>query len=96
MKMSDPAEKYRDKVSPEHRIAMQAIGLAAHLMDQHRPHYEALIKSEQHMHDVGGLLDPTLYRDMLYSDSFKLQTRLIKAAIVFLKEVQEVEKSLKR
>lgn len=86
----DPAEKYRDKVSPEHKMAMDAIGFMRQILGQHREQFDALLKSEQHMHSVGGLLDPTLYRDMIYSKSFEQQMRLVRAAVAFLKEVDAV------
>ena len=89
------ARKYGDKVCPEHRAAMQAIGLARVLLKQHEKAYDDLIKAEQYMHNVGGLLDPTLYRDMLYSKNFKLSTKLMEAAQTFLRAVDAVERELK-
>jgi hypothetical protein len=83
-------EKYRDKVTPEYAVAVQAIGFARQLIGQHREQYEALLKSEQDMHSFGGMINPTLYRDMLYSNGFKQQTRLIKAALAFLNEADAV------
>lgn len=88
--MSDAAEKYRDKVTPEHRMAMEAIGFARQFLGQHRETYDTLLKAEQDMHSFGGMLDPTLYRDMLYSEDFKKQTRMIKATVAFLKEIDAV------
>lgn len=88
--MNDPALKYADKVSPEHKMAMEAIGIFRQMIGQHREQFEALIKSERYMHDVGGLLDPTLYRDMIYSKSFAQQMRLVKAALAFLDECDAV------
>jgi hypothetical protein len=88
--MADTAAKYRDKVDPEHAVAMQAIGFARQFLGQHRERYEALLKAEQDMHSFGGMIDPTMYRDMLNSKSFDQQTRLIKAALAFLKEADAV------
>lgn len=88
--MADPGEKYRDKVSTEHQVAMQAIGLMRHMLGQQREHFESLLKAERNMHDVGGLLDPTLYRDMIYSKGFAQQIRLVKAALAFLDELDAV------
>ena len=90
--MIDPAEKYRDRVDPAHKAAMEAIGFTRQILGQHREQFDALLKSENYMHNVGGLLDPTLYRDMLYSNSFRLQIRLVKAAVAFLDEVDAVAK----
>jgi len=84
------AEKYRDRVTPAHQMAMEAIGLFRVMLGQHRPTFEALVKAERDMHDFGGMIDPTLYRDMLYSKSIKQQLRLVKAAIMFLDEIEAV------
>ena len=86
--------KYADRVTPEHRMAMEAIGLFRAMLSQHRPQFEALVKAEEDMHSFGGLINPTLYRDMLYSNSLKLQLRLVKAAIVFLDEIDTVAKEV--
>lgn len=83
-------EKYRDKVTPEHRMAMEAIGMMRMILARHREQFETLLKAEQDMHNFGGLIDPTLYRDMIYSESFKQQIRLVRAAMAFLKEVDAV------
>ena len=93
--MMDPGEKYRDKVSPEHLAAMQAIGMMWQLLGQHREQFDALLKAENDMHNFGGLIDPRLYRDMIYSESFKQQIRLVKAAVAFLKEIDAVKEQVK-
>lgn len=92
--MIGPGGKYLDKVSPEHKMAMEAIGVMRQILGQHREQFETLLKAEQDMHSFGGMLDPTLYRDMLYSESFKQQTRLVKAALTFLNEVDAVAKEV--
>ena len=88
--MDDTAEKYRDKVDPAHQMAMEAIGFMRQILGQHREKFAALLKSEQDMHSFGGMIDPTLYRDMIYSKSFAQQIRLVKAAVAFLNEVDAV------
>jgi hypothetical protein len=94
--MSDPAEKYRDKVSPEHEVAMSSIGAAYHILAMHRAHFKELIEAERRSHSIGHMIDPTLYRDMISSKSFALQLKLINAAVAFLDAadpiVAEVEK----
>lgn len=92
--MTDPAEKYRDNVSPEHRTAMQAIGMARVVLSGHREVLQRLIDSERHMHNVGHILNPTLYRDMIQSRNFERQTRVIRAALRFLDEVDAVAKEI--
>lgn len=78
--MSDPAEKYRQVVDPAHRAAMQAIGVARLMLADHRAHFETFEKARRNMDDFGGMLDPTLYRDLLHSRSFAQQERMIRAA----------------
>lgn len=84
------AAKYADKVSPEHKMAMEAIGMFRLMLSQHRPQFEALLKAKNDMDNFGGLLDPTLYRDMIQSKSFEQQIRLVKAALAFLDAVDLV------
>lgn len=91
---ADIIARYADKVAPEHVMAMSAIAMFRQLLGQHRPQLEALIKAEHDMHDFGGLLDPTLYRDMLYSKSFAQQLKLVNAAIAFLDAIDEVAKEI--
>lgn len=86
----DPAEKYRDKVDPQHIVAMQAIGIAHMALSQHRLHFEKLLRSKEHMDSVGCMFDPTLYRDMLYSKSFAQMIKLVNAAVAFLRVTDEV------
>lgn len=86
--------KYADKVTPEHQMAMEAIGMFRLMFGQHRPAFAALLKAERDMHNFGGMLDPTLYRDMIYSKSFEQQIRLVKAALKFLDEIEAVAKEV--
>lgn len=87
-------EKYADKVSPVHRAALQAIGMARMLLNQHEGAYRELIESRDWMDSIGGLLDPTFYRDVLYSKNLARQIRLVKVTLAFLKEVNEVAKEV--
>jgi hypothetical protein len=89
---SDPAES--DKLDPRHKMAMDAIGFLYQMLAQHRQQFEALLKAESDMHSFGGIIDPTLYRDMLYSKSFKQQLRLVRAALKFLDETEAVKAEL--
>lgn len=91
--MSDPAEKYRDKVSPQHRLAMDSVVLAIELMQPHYHHLKSVIDAEQHSHAIGAILDPTLYHDMIQSRSFQQQLKVIRAAIRFLDEIGDAERS---
>jgi len=89
--MSDPVvEKYRDKTDPEHVRAMQAIGVARMMLAQHRDRYHALERAEREMHSFGGMIDPTLYRDMLSSKNFAQQVRMVRAVLAFLEAVDAI------
>jgi hypothetical protein len=88
--MNDPAEKYRDKVDPLHEIAMQSIGLARLVMNQHREHFEKFLEARRRMDSVGHILSPTLYRDVIHSQSLAQQIKLVEAAQAFLRATDEV------
>lgn len=92
--MSDQAEKYRDRLDPLHKAAMDAIGFMHQVLALHRKQFTALLDAERQMHGVGMVLDPTLYRDMIYSKSFKQQIRLVRAAVSFLDTVDDVKAEL--
>jgi hypothetical protein len=96
MGSDDPGNKYRDKVDPKHRMAMEAIGFMAQLLGPHREQFEILIKAEQDAHSFGHILDPTLYRDMIHSKGFEQQIRLCKAALVFLDIIDSVKGELEK
>lgn len=83
-------EKYASKVTPEYRAAFDAVFIARMMLTQHREQYEALLKAKQDMDNFGGLIDPTLYRDMLHSKNFERQLRAVEAAIKFLDVVDGI------
>jgi hypothetical protein len=80
--MSDPAEKYRDRVDPEHVIAMQAIGLARMALEQHRARFATLLESRRHLDSVGHILNPTLFRDAIHSKGLAQQIKLSGARLL--------------
>lgn len=87
--------KYAGKSDPvmlvEHAAAMNAIVLCADLIGGHRERIQATLDAERYMHSVGGLIDPTLYKDMTASKNFKQQMRLLDAALAFVREVDAVK-----
>lgn len=89
--MTDPAEKYRDKVSPEHTMLMNTIGFAYQLMEAQRQQLRLFLDAERSAHAVGHIIDPTLYRDMINSESFAQQLVLCRAAEAFLAACDEVK-----
>jgi hypothetical protein len=92
--MPDPVDKYGDKLDPRHKMAMDAIGFMHQVLSPHREQFETLVKATRDMHSIGVILDPTLYRDMLYSKSFDQQIRLARAALTFLRDVDAVKAEL--
>lgn len=92
--MTDPAEKYRDKVDPNHKMAMDAIAFSRQLLEPQAEHLRALLKAEQHAHAIGHITDPTMYRDMIYSKSFAQQIRLARAALAYIDELNAVAEEI--
>lgn len=90
MNRIDPATKYSDKVSQEHRDAMEALVMARLMLAVHRQNYTKLIDAERVAHNIGHIINPTLYMDMIHSDSFAKQMKLVNAAETFLKAVDDV------
>lgn len=86
----DLTAKYADKVTPEHRMAFEMIGTARMLLDMNRDYYEKLVDARQRVDSVGIVLDPTLYRDVLWSKSVAQQVRLAEAALAFLRAADAV------
>lgn len=86
----DTGAKYRDKVTPEVKMAFETIAFAADMVGPWVPVYQETIDAEQRMHSVGHILDPTMYRDMIWSKNFALTLRMAKAAVAFHKEIEAV------
>lgn len=82
--MTNILEKYAPDVTPKHISAMNSIGLAHSLLNTHRAHFVIMLNAERQMHNVGLMVHPTLYKDMINSESFNRQIKLINAAIDFL------------
>lgn len=86
----DLIAKYADKVTPEHRMAMEAVGFTRQVLSSQREYFQELVDAEHRIHSVGIVVDPTLYRDALYSDGLKQQIRMCKAALAFLNEIDAI------
>lgn len=83
-------------IDPEHKMAMDALGLAAQLLTPHADRFSALIRAEQSMHGYLHITDPTLYRDAIHSDNLRWQVELGRAALAFILAVQEVKEEIAR
>ena len=92
--MSDPAEKYRDKIDPAHQIAMDTIVNSYHTMTLFRDHVTKTLEAERHSQSVGHILDPTLYRDAINSKSWRAQVQIMEATIRFLDDVAGAAETL--
>lgn len=75
----------------KHKMAMDAIGVAAQLLTPQADQLAALVKAEQEMHSYLHITDPTLYRSAISSDGLRQQVELAKAAIAFILAVQKVK-----
>ena len=91
----DPALKYTDKVDPKHKMAMDAIGFAFQMLDTQADHFDQFLEAERRSHTVGHIVDPTLYRDQINSESFALQVRAAEAAQAFIREMRAIQFAVK-
>jgi hypothetical protein len=93
-KRMDPAEKYRDQVDLAHKMAMDAIAFANQLLEPQAEQIDRFLDAERQSHSIGHILDPTLYRDQINSDSFALQVRMARAAQAFLREMAAIKSEI--
>ena len=75
---------------PIHKMAFDAIGLAAQVLTPQAETLAALIDAERSMHSSLHITDPTLYIAALNSAGLRQQVALAKAALAFVVEVQKV------
>jgi len=71
-------------------MALGAIELAIRMLAGHRGALEALRRSADYMDDVGGLLQPTFYQEMLHSETLKANMGACDAALAFLAAIDKV------
>lgn len=79
---------------PAHKMAMDAIGLAAQVLTPQADTLGALVKAERDMHSYLHITDPTLYRQAINSDGLRQQVELAAAALAFILAVQKVKAEL--
>lgn len=92
--MTDPALKYADRVSPEHRAAMDLATGAYHTLKMVEPQLRKLDEAERRSHSFGHILDPTFYRDQINSQSFADQMTFIRAALAFIDKVDTLRSNI--
>lgn len=78
----------------QHKMAMDAVGFAAQLLTPQTDTLAALVKAEQSMHSSLHITDPTLYMRAIQSDGLRQQVKLARAALAFIRAVQEVKDEL--
>lgn len=80
----------REEAAAMHKMAMDAIAVAANLLTVHADTFKAFLEAERSMHSHLHITNPTLYRQAITSRSFAQQRRMITAASTFLLAIQEV------
>src|SRR5690554_5755634 len=94
--MTDPGDKYKKVVTAEEEIAYQAITIAYFALRLNRKVYDELLAAEQEMHNVGHIINPTLYRDMIYSKRFQRNIKAVRAAVAFLDELKDIVEEMNK
>lgn len=92
--MQDPSHKYRDQVDLNHRMAMDAVSFSFQLLEPHTGQIQAFLEAERQSHSIGMVLDPTLYRDQIYSRNFARQIRMANAALAFIREIGAIRNDI--
>lgn len=88
--MTDTAEKYRDKLDPDHKMAMDMAIRAYATVKMVEAQLRKVHDAERQSHSIGHIVDPTLYRDQINSKSFADQMKIINAALSFIAAMDEV------
>ena len=94
---TDLAEKAAEeghRNSPETWAALECIAMLRVVIGAHRGAMQTLVDIDRKMDSVGGLLHPSLYRDMLESSNYKANIRLCKATLAYLDEIDAVTEAL--
>lgn len=78
----------------EHKMMMDAIGMAAQLLTPNATQMANLIEAERSMHSFMHITDPTMYIKAMNSKSLQQQVDLAKAALAFVLAVQNVKSQI--
>lgn len=74
-----------------HKMAFDAIGMAAQILTPNHAHLTALIEAERSMHSHLHITDPTLYKRAMHDKGLEQQVRLARAALAFIAVVEEIK-----
>lgn len=88
--MGETAEAARVR----HKMAMDAVGLAAQILTPQAETLAALIEAERRMHSHMHITDPTLYIRALHDKGLAQQVKLARAALAFVLVVREIKAEL--
>lgn len=91
--MSTPS-KDQAATNIEHKMAFDAVGIAAQLLTPQGDYLAKLIEAERAMHNHLHISDPTLYRDAIHSAGLRQQVELARAAVAFVLVVQRIKAEL--
>ena len=78
----------------QYKMAMDAIGMAAHILTPQADQLAGLVEAERSMHSYLHVTDPTMYRKAIQSKSLQQQVDLAKAALLFIATVQRIKAEL--
>lgn len=78
----------------EHKMAFDALGMAAQMLTPHADKFAALIEAERSMHSILHITEPTFYREAINSDGLRQQVYLAKAALAFILAVQNIKNEI--
>jgi hypothetical protein len=89
----DTGAKYADRVDPGFRMAMELVASSYRTMKMVESELAKVDEAERRSHAVA-VLEPTLYRDQINSKQFARNMKVVRAAISFIKAVDEVAEEL--
>ena len=92
--MTDTAEKYKDRLDPEHKMAMDMVIGQYHVLKMVEEQLRKVDEAERRSHSIGHIVDPTFYKDQINSKSFEHQMVIIRAALAFIHKIDAIKSEL--
>lgn len=89
--MADTGEKYRDKVDPVFKMAMELVTSSYHTMKMIEGELRKVDEAERQSHSIGHILNPTLYRDQIHSKNFEQTMKVVRAALAFIEALDKAK-----